>query len=463
MARPPSASVLQLLDLLQGGDPVPAGELVEKLAVSRPVLSRLVTEAGDQVRRVGKARATAYVATALVRPNMWPLYRMGADANMEELGTLHALRGDSFLFEPSGDRPNLMRAVDGPAGYFPGLPWFLDDVRPQGFLGRSLAHRLGRTLGVPEDLKSWQSRDNLLGILHGGTSVGDLLLGQAAIDRALLDVDAPLDRVDVASRHDDYAIRAKEALDGEEVGSSPGGEQPKFTATVVTTTGRYAALVKFALPSLNPLGARWADLLVCEHLALSTLREAGFPASCTQLLRSDEYVFLEVERFDRTADVLGRRGFVSLLALDAAFIGEGPRDWGLAGEQLVDERLITHDTAENIARLHWFGRLIGNTDMHLGNIGFHLIDDGPLPLCPAYDMLPMYMAPSAQTGNIRALAPININAPSRAGQAPFIAWAAQLAMRFWQRVAESEVAPEIQAVAQQNIDVVSRYAQRFGS
>jgi serine/threonine protein kinase HipA of HipAB toxin-antitoxin module len=151
------------------------------------------------------------------------------------------------------------------------------------------------------------------------------------------------------------------------------------------------------------------------------------------------------------------------LALDAAFIGEGPRDWGLAGEQLVDERLITHDTAENIARLHWFGRLIGNTDMHLGNIGFHLIDDGPLPLCPAYDMLPMYMAPSAQTGNIRALAPININAPSRAGQAPFIAWAAQLAMRFWQRVAESEVAPEIQAVAQQNIDVVSRYAQRFGS
>lgn len=463
MPRPPLATVSQLLELLQGGDPVPAGELVDKLAVSRPVLSRLVAEAGDQVRRVGRARATAYVATALVRPNTWPLYRMGPDANMEELGSLHALRGDGFLFEPTSDHPNLMRQVDGPAGYFPGLPWFLDDVRPQGFLGRSLAHRLGRVWGVPEDLKSWQSRDNLLGILHGGTSVGDLLLGQAAIDRALLDVDAPPDRVDMDSRHEVYAKRAKEALDGEDVGSSPGGEQPKFTATVVADTGRYAALVKFALPSLNPLGARWADLLTCEHLALSTLRGAGFPASRTQLLRSDEHVFLEVERFDRTADILGRRGFVSLLALDAAFIGEGSRDWGLAGEQLVAERLISRDTAENMARLHWFGRFIGNTDMHLGNIGFQLIDDGPLPLCPAYDMLPMYMAPSAQTGNVRALAPISISAPSRAGQAAFIAWAVQLAVQFWQQVAESEVAPDIQAVAQQNIDVVSRYAQRFGS
>ncbi len=462
MARPSSVSVLQLLDLLQNGDPVPAGELVEKLAVSRPVLSRLVAEAGDRVRRVGKARATAYVATALVRPNRWPLYRMGPEANMEELGTLHALRGDRFLFEPTGDRPNLMHQVDGPAGYFPGLPWFLDDVRPQGFLGRSMAHRLGRALGVPVDLKSWQSRDNLLGILHGGTSIGDLLLGQAAIDRALRDVDAPPDQVDMNRRLEIYAVRAKEALDGEDVGSSPGGEQPKFTATVVSAARRYAALVKFALPSVNPVGARWADLLTCEHLALTTLREAGVSASRTQLLRRDDHVFLEVERFDRT-DVLGRRGFVSLLALDAAFIGEGTRDWGVAGEQLVGQRLITQDAAGAMARLHWFGRFIGNTDMHLGNIGFHLIDRGPLPLCPAYDMLPMYMAPSAQSGNIRALAPVSINAPGRSGQAPFIAWAAPLAVQFWQQVAEAEVAADIQAVARQNMDVVSRYAQRFGS
>lgn len=265
------------------------------------------------------------------------------------------------------------------------------------------------------------------------------------------------------SRHEVYAIRARDALDGEGIGSSPGGEQLKFTATVVTAAGRYAALVKFALPSLNPLGARWADLLTCEHLVLTTLREAGFPAARTQLLRSDEHVFLEVERFDRTADVLGRRGFVSLLALDAAFIGEGPRDWGLAGEQLVGERLVSRDTAQNMARLHWFGRFIGNTDMHLGNIGFQLVDSGLLPLYPAYDMLPMYMAPSAQSGNVRVPAPISINAPSRAGQAAFIAWAAQLAVQFWQQVADAGVALDIQAMARQNIEVVRRYAQRFGS
>ena len=77
---------------------------------------------------------------------------MRADATLEELGTLHALRGDRLHFQPSGKCPNLTRPVDAVSGFFPGLPWFLDDLRPQGFLGRTLAHRMGRQLGVPEDL-----------------------------------------------------------------------------------------------------------------------------------------------------------------------------------------------------------------------------------------------------------------------------------------------------------------------
>lgn len=461
MARPPSATVAQLLDLLRSGDPLPAGELVRRLGVSRPVLSRLVAEAGDQLRRIGMARATAYVATDPVRPNAWPLYRMDADANLVELGTLRALRGERFLFEPSADRGTLMRVVDSVPGHFPGLPWFLDDVRPQGFLGRSMAHRLGRALGVPEDLKSWQLRDTLVGILHGGTGIGDLLLGQRAVDRALIEADAPPDRVEAGHRIDLYPRWAQEALDGEQIGSSPGGEQPKFTATVITDSGRYAALVKFALPGLNVVGARWADLLACEQLALNILREAGFSAARTQLLRSDTHAFLEVERFDRTADVLGRRGFVSLLALDAAFIGVGSADWGMLGEQLAAARLITPQTAAQMAQLYWFGRFIGNSDMHLGNIGFHLTDEGPLALSPVYDMLPMYMA-SSSGGNLRQLLPLTIGAPARAGQAAHIAWAVPLAMAFWQQVAGAGVDPAIQAVAVQNLDVVSRYGQRFG-
>ncbi len=462
MARPPSSSTAALLDQLASGAPVAAGALVERLGVTRPVLQRLVEQAGAQVIRFGQTRGTHYVAASLTGAESWPLYRMGPEATLTELGTLFAARGDGFAFVPNGARPNLVRPVDGPAGYFPGLPWFLDDVRPQGFLGRSMAHRQGRTLGVPADLKSWQLRDNLIGIQHGGTSVGDLLLGHLAVDRALDELDNPTDLVTHDARLSVYARRAQSALEGEEIGSSPGGEQPKFTATVQSSNGRVATLVKFAFPGNGATGQRWSDLLACEHLALSALRNAGMPAAYSELLRDDMHTFLQVERFDRTPDVLGRRGFVSLLAVDAAFIGRGPRDWGLVGSELQRLRIVTRETAFHMACLYWFGRLIGNSDMHLGNVAFHLADEGPLPLCPAYDMLPMYLAPSS-TGNIREAMPITVAAPDRAGQIPMIQWAAPVAIEFWQHVAESSVSSTIRDVARLNIEVVQRFATRFAA
>ena len=463
MPRPPAATLADLLALLREGDPVPAGVLTEQLGISRPVLARLINEAGNQVVRIGNARATSYVARATSEPNAWPLFRMRADTTLDELGTLHALRGDRFHFQPAGERPNLMRPVEATRGHFPGLPWFLDDLRPQGFLGRTLAHRMGRQLGVPEDLARWQTSHNLTAIVHGGTGIGDLLLGQPAIDRALAELDAPIDAVPAAQRARRYPAWAQEALAGEEIGSSPGGEQPKFTATVETGHGRYAALVKFAPHDEGPASRRWAELLACEHLALNCLREAGFNAAESELIETDGHTFLEVRRFDRAADTLGRRGFVSLLALDAAFIGEGPREWGLAGEQLLAQHWIEPGTAEAMARLHWFGRLIGNSDMHLGNLGFHLVDAGPLPLCPAYDMLPMYLAPS-RTGVVRPASPLQLNAPARSGQLPHIAWAASVALRFWRNVADSEriASPELKQLAASNHDAVERFAQRFG-
>lgn len=462
MPRPPAATLADLLALLREGNPVPAGVLTEQLGISRPVLARLISEAGNQVLRIGNARATSYVARATSPPNAWPLFRMRADTTLDELGTLHALRGDRFHFQPTGERPNLMRPVEATSGHFPGLPWFLDDLRPQGFLGRTLAHRTSRQLGVPEDLTRWQTSHILTAIIHGGTGIGDLLLGQPATDRALAEPDAPIDAVPAAQRPQRYPAWAQEALAGEEIGSSPGGEQPKFTATVETGHGRYAALVKFAPHDEGQASRRWAELLACEHLALNCLREAGFNAAESELIETDGHTFLEVRRFDRSADTLGRRGFVSLLALDAAFIGEGPRDWGVAGEQLLAQRWIERGTADDMARLHWFGLLIGNSDMHLGNLGFHLVDAGPLPLCPAYDMLPMYLAPS-RTGVVRPASPLQLNAPARSGQLPHIAWAAGAALRFWRNVADSEriASPGLKQLAASNHDAVGRFTRRF--
>lgn len=464
MPRPPTASVNDLLRLLGSGPPVPAGQLLQSLGVSRPVLGRLVAEAGEQLLRIGKARATCYAARSRMDAgSAWPLWRMRDDGRLEELGTLLALRGDRFQFQPEGERPNLMLQVEDIPGHFPGLPWFLDDLRPQGFLGRTLAHRQASRLGVPTDLNRWGLRDNVLAISRsGGTDIGDLLLGASAVDRARAERADPSDAINAIERGRLYALWAQEALAGEEVGSSPGGEQPKFTACVYSDSERYAALVKFAVPDGGQAARRWADLLVCESLALRCLLEAGLPASDATIIESQGYTCLEVRRFDRTPNSLGRRGFVSLAAIGAAFVGSVVADWSIAGEHLAAQGWITRDTASQIARLQWFGRLIGNSDMHAGNLGFLLTDSGPLALAPAYDMLPMSLAPS-NTGAVRVATPLQLSAPERAGQVPHIAWAAEAAQRFWQSVAESAAigSEELRALARKNRAVVTGFAASF--
>ncbi|WP_407353518.1 type II toxin-antitoxin system HipA family toxin YjjJ [Luteimonas sp. R10] len=466
MPRPPSATVADLLALLTSGEAVPASRLLQALGVTRPVLSRLVREAGDQVLRIGRARATAYVARASTDAgDAWPLWRMRPDATLEELGTLSLLRGERFQFLPEGERPNLTRPVEGVPGHFPGLPWFLDDLPPQGFLGRSLAHRRGPRLGVPVDLNRWQLRDNLLAMtLTGGTAIGDLLLGSRAVEQALADLDAPSDAVAAGDRAARYPQWAEAALAGEEIGSSPGGDQPKFTATVATTGGRYAALVKFAVAGDDPAARRRIDLLVCEHLALQCLHTAGIPAAQAELIETGGHQFLEVERFDRTPDSLGRRGFVSLLALNGAFVGDDGRDWSQAGEQLAALRWIDDATAAHMAVLYWFGRLIGNSDMHPGNLGFRLVDEGPLTLTPAYDMLPMYLAPS-RAGVVRPAVVVEPGVPERTGQRDHIACAAAIAGAFWEQVAgDRRIGSEaLRGLAARNRDAVAAFARRFAA
>jgi serine/threonine protein kinase HipA of HipAB toxin-antitoxin module len=186
-------------------------------------------------------------------------------------------------------------------------------------------------------------------------------------------------------------------------------------------------------------------------------------AAVSEILQTDTHTFLEVQRFDRTVDVLGRRGFVSLLALSSAFVGDVTLDWGTAGDALLAQGWVDRDALATMGRLHAFGRLIGNSDMHQGNLGFHLVDRGPLPLTPVYDMLPMSLAPS-RTGGVRAPTPLASVAPERGGQLAHLHWAAPLAVDYWQRVAGSALlrSAELRALAAENARRVQAMGQRFG-
>ncbi len=402
----------EALRLRLASGPQTARALCETLGVSQPTVSRALTELGDALVRIGAARSIQYALRDAVRglPDI-PVYRVDAEGRIRRLGVLVPVRPDGFV----------MRQDDGATLHSDGLPWWLADLRPQGYLGRAWAARHGAALGLPARLGDWSDTHALRALLaHGHDAVGNLLLGDTARARFL---DAPVPAPLAAARQPaTYARLAREAARGELPGSSAGGELPKFTAWTDTPDGPRQVIVKFSEAEGGPVPERWRDLLLAEHLALATLHDAGVPAAGTRVIDFGAQRFLEVVRFDRVG-ALGRRGLFSLSALDAEFVGAAPAGWPAVTASLAQARVITPEAAAG-ARLLWaFGTLIGNTDMHAGNLSFVADHGRPYALAPAYDMTPMAFAPR----NSGAL-PDTVPEPQLSPEVPPATWRAALAL-----------------------------------
>ena len=278
-----------------------------------------------------------------------------------------------------------MVQADGERVFHDGLPWWVNDMRPQGFLGRAYARQHATGLGLPPDVRHWSDTDALRALVSsGGDTVGNLLLGELARDRF---VNSPAPSVAQAN---DYPRLADEALTVGETWSSAGGEQPKFC----TYTDRGHVLVKFTSSDDNRIAARWRDLLLAEHLALETLAEAGVSAALSRLVDVGAQRFLELDRFDRVG-VRGRHALMSLASLDGEFVGNATAPWPVVTQELARQKTITPKAHAGAALLYAFGTLIGNTDMHAGNLSFVSDRGRPYELGPAYDMLPMALSPTA--------------------------------------------------------------------
>ena len=369
------------------------------LGISQPTLSRALTRLGPQVIRLGATRSIQYALRDDLRglPD-FPVYRVDFRGQLSVLGTLVPVRADGFV----------MQQEDGKTLHSHGLPWWLYDMRPQGYLGRAYVARHAAALGLPASLNEWSDTHALRALLvHGHDSVGNLLLGNLARDRFLstpTPSPIPADR-----KAADYVRLAREAASGETPGSSAGGEQPKFTTYAMTPEGPRHVIVKFSETEAGPVSERWRDLLLAEHLALQTLRDAGISAARSHWMDHEGQRFLEVERFDRNG-ALGRRGLISLAALDAEFVGSGNGNWPSIARKLAAQRYIEPDAARTSELLWAFGTLIGNTDMHNGNLSF-LADDGrPYQLAPAYDMTPMGFRPTSGGGLQDRLSEASIHA-----------------------------------------------------
>ena len=399
----PLDHTLAIRTLLASG-PLTARQLVEKLGISQASVSRAIQSLGEQIIRFGPYRSIQY---ALRRPLLAtpeiPVYRVTPEGRVEALGQLSPV-------EPAG---YVMTRPDGSASHSEGFPWWLYDMWPQGFLGRAFVAAQADRLGLPSRLGDWQEEHVLRALLSqpGNDAVGNLILGDAGREHFIQRPDpTPLPADTLAEA---YAERARTALAGEAPASSAGGEQPKFGAYVATGDGPRHVLVKFSLAvsedNDNPIAQRWRDLLLAEHHALTLLRSRGIAAVTTRIVDHGRQRFLEVERFDRIGPH-GRRGLISLSAMDAEFVGLGRGGWPAITARLAAERHITRDAHAAACLLHAFGALIGNTDMHPGNLSFTTDNGRPYALAPAYDMLPMAFAPRSSGELPNTLPAANIDA-----------------------------------------------------
>jgi hypothetical protein len=313
-------------------------------------------------------------------------------------------------------------------GWFHGLPYALVDMRPQGFLGRNFAHAHALDLGVSDNPDDW-SDDDVAHVLAttGYDQPGDLILGEAAYRRFLDYRRAGEDRVLAESAVEaSYLQSAEHAMRHGDAGSSAGGEFPKFTASRHLNGKKVDVIIKFSGADDSPAVRRWSDLLVCEHLASLTMpRKLQLPAADSAIYQYGGRTLLQVVRFDRHGD-FGRSPVCTLSSLNAALIGTVGGPWPKTARMLQAAGWLSETDTTKVALIWWFGRLIGNTDMHDGNLAFR--PGLALAPAPAYDMLPMAYAPM-RGGELpnREFSPD----PPLPAEAPIWRQAAEAAGYFW--------------------------------
>ncbi len=414
MDTPDAALQTALLAELASRGVADSATLQAALGRSQPTLSRLLAGASAQLLTLGAGRRTRYALpqTILGQAAQQPLLWVHEDGRVERWGRLSFMAGDAVHVQAPG-----IDTVSRGA-----LPWFLAPLRAEGFIGRLLARTLGGW-GLGGQPESWTLEQTLFAALQTPDAPGAIVLGEAlpvAPPQAAAPDHAALD-------HDALADAVASTLPA---GSSAGGEQAKFLARRADGA---AVLVKFSPPRGTPFGERWHDLLHAEAMALQVLAEHGVPVAQARTVQTARRTYLESTRFDRHG-AAGRSHAVPLAAAHAAFV-PGPRQhWAATCEALVRQRRLPPEAAAQAAALLHFGRLIGNSDMHFGNLGLLVaqadVARGRFTLAPLYDMLPMRWRPDTTSGELGLLPfmpeAIDLQSPAR-----------PVAALFWDRAAQA--------------------------
>lgn len=437
-------------------------QIAQALGVSRPTVARTISSISRQkILRIGSGKATRYALRRQIREmgSEWPIYNISTAGEIQLVGRLFSLEPNHWYLEQDNPWTSL-GGLDFADGLYPCLPWFIQDLRPQGFLGRIFARIHASTLGTSNDPRDWNNDDIFSALVRFGYDLpGSFVIGDEMLRQAQRNVQQPANIMESQTRCAEYPARATAIINDEPAESSAAGEQPKFPASIRQPNGSINhVIVKFSGGSGLPADIRWSDLLIAENTANNILSSIGVPCAETTILQAGGRTFLESVRFDRAGST-GRRGTISLEALDIAFFGAIDTPWTSAAIRLLQDGWISNNDSERLQLLWWFGVLIGNTDMHYGNTSLYLTPNQPLELAPVYDMLPMLYRPNQEGG----LPPVSLNPPPPSPPVMHI-WtrAVDAATRYWEQLAgEQLLSATFQSIAQANTRLLRQYSAQY--
>jgi hypothetical protein len=417
---------LSIREYLQQG-PATSREIQAATGLSQAAVSRQIRAMGDSVIKLQQGRSPRYVMTrnAFGGNDKLLLTMVDAHGNTVIAAHIRPLAHGGFFVSPQTGMPPVLLG-EGGNGLYDDLPFFLYDLAPQGFLGRQIAEVMAaQSDDFPTDPRRWNA--NHIGrylISNGDDLSGNFKIGEQALLRVR--------RKPAVITKEDYPALADSVMSGVIPGSSAGGEQPKFTAFCGERSAH--VIVKFSPQGDSEVAHRWRDILITEYHATEVIHSQNFPAAETRLIEMGDRLFLESQRFDRTGEY-GRMSMFSLQSIDAEFTGLGS-SWPLVMDALYRKKMVSWAHVYDAEFLWIFGRLINNTDMHLGNLSL-AIEGNVFRLLPVYDMCSMGFAPKSG-GEVL---PYSFTLPEPGGLnigADALLQARAMAHDFWERVAGDE-------------------------
>ncbi len=366
--------------------PSTSKEIQAATGLSQSSVARRLKEMGDSVVQIQDGRLIKYAATcnAFGADDRIPLGAIDPAGKVKVVAYIRPLSHGGFFLEPVDLISPLLLGERG-NGLYDDLPYFLYDLRPQGFLGRQIAREIAKwSDDFPSDPRRWTTMHIGKYLISNGDDLpGNFIFGEQAFIR--------IRRKAIPVTIDDYPRLAENVMKGELPGSSAGGEQPKFTAFKKDLRGdRSHVIVKFSPKGENDVAKRWRDILVTEYHASRIISESLCLSAETNLFEMDGRLFLETQRFDRFGE-FGRTSMVSLQSIDGEFVGLG-HSWPKILNELFTQNLLSEKDVRTAERLWCFGRLINNTDMHPGNLSLTM-EQNLFRLLPSYDMCSMGFAP----------------------------------------------------------------------